>query len=79
MNKKALNGGALNVAEGGYARFLSDARMANIKILSVTDEGSDVSPDTWYGGCIYNQVWRVYGSEFAFYATSDLTCFGDLD
>lgn len=45
------------MAEGGYARFLSDAKMVDITLLSVTDEGSDVSPDTWFGGCIYNQVW----------------------
>lgn len=47
------------MAEGGYARFLSDTKMADIDILSVTDEGSDVSPDTWFGGCIYNQVWGL--------------------
>lgn len=49
------------MAEGGYARFLSDTKMFDIALLSVTDEGSDVSPDTWFGGCIYNQVIGIGG------------------
>ena len=54
--EQEVNGGVLNVAEGGYARFRSDVSIEDVTIQSVTDEGSDISPDTWFGGCIYNEV-----------------------
>lgn len=51
-----VNGGVLNVAEGGYARFREDVSMTSVTIMSVTDEGSDISSDRWFGGCIHNSV-----------------------
>lgn len=51
-----MNGGVLNVAEGGYARFREDVSMTDVTVMSVTDEGSDISSDRWFGGCIHNSV-----------------------
>lgn len=51
-----VNGGVLNVAKGGYAWFGMNVLMADVTVHSVPDEGSDVTSDRWYGGCIYNQV-----------------------
>lgn len=53
--RQEVNGGVLNVADGGYARFRSDVSITDVTIQSVTDEGSDISSDRWFGGCIYNQ------------------------
>lgn len=46
----------LNVAEGGRVRFKSRAYMHDVKVSSVTDEGSDFTSDQWFGGCVYNKV-----------------------
>ena len=54
-----VNGGVLNVAEGGRVRFKSKAFMHDVKVSSVTDEGSDFSSDQWFGGCVYNKV-RIF-------------------
>lgn len=51
-----VNGGVLNVAEGGRVRFKSRAYMHDVKVSSVTDEGSDFTSDQWFGGCVYNKV-----------------------
>ena len=51
-----VNGGVLNIAEGGYARFREEVSMTRVSVRSETDEGSDISPDTWSGGCIHNSV-----------------------
>ena len=51
-----VNGGVLNVAEGGRVRFKSGTYMHDVKVSSVNDEGSDTTSDQWFGGCIYNKV-----------------------
>lgn len=51
-----VDGGVLKVEEGGYARFREDVSMTSVTIMSVTDEGSDISSDRWFGGCIHNEV-----------------------
>lgn len=54
--KQEVNGGVLNVAEGGRVRFKSKAYMHDVRVSSVTDEGSDFTSDQWFGGCVYNKV-----------------------
>lgn len=51
-----VNGGVLNVAHGGRARFKSSMYVHDVEVRSVTDENSDFSSDLWHGGCIYNSV-----------------------
>eukprot|EP00904_Undaria_pinnatifida_P011695 jgi/Undpi1/7656/HiC_scaffold_23.g10129.m1 len=50
-----VDGGVLKVEEGGYARFREDVSMSDVNLLSYVDEGSDISSDRWFGGCIHNQ------------------------
>lgn len=53
-----VNGGVLNVAEGGRVRFKSRAYMHDVEVQSVTEDGTDFTSDQWFGGCIYNNVRR---------------------
>eukprot|EP00904_Undaria_pinnatifida_P011697 jgi/Undpi1/7658/HiC_scaffold_23.g10131.m1 len=53
--RQEVDGGVLKVEEGGYARFREDVSMTSVTIMSVTDEGSDISSDRWFGGCIHNE------------------------
>lgn len=34
--------------------------MTSVTIMSVTDEGSDISSDRWFGGCIHNSVRTIF-------------------
>lgn len=54
--EQEVDGGVLHVAEGGYARFGSEVFMNSVTIHGVTEDGTDITPDRWSGGCIYNQV-----------------------
>ena len=55
-----VDGGVLNVAEGGRVRFKSGAYMHDVEVMSVKDEGSDISSDQWFGGCIYNKARETF-------------------
>lgn len=47
---KEVNGGLLNVAEGGKARFLESVYMYDVGVTTSSTE------DLKHGGCIYNSV-----------------------
>lgn len=53
--RQEVDGGALKVESGGYARFIGSVSFTDIKIASETG-GEDFSPDVWNGGAIYNEV-----------------------
>ncbi|CAM9422509.1 unnamed protein product [Choristocarpus tenellus] len=50
-----VDGGILNVAEGGKVKFSGGVSMTDIIIRSVTDPGSDFTNDQWNGGCMFNK------------------------
>lgn len=47
---QAVNGGVLNVAPEGYARFLDSVKMYSVGVNTVEDDTMQ------HGGCIYNEV-----------------------
>lgn len=47
---QTVNGGALNVEEGGQARFLSSVNMDGIGVDTVDLD------NMVHGGCVYNKV-----------------------
>lgn len=51
-----VNGGVLNVADGGRVRFKDSVYMHDVEVRSVTGEDTDFTTDMWFGGCIYNSV-----------------------
>ncbi|CAM9862197.1 unnamed protein product [Ascophyllum nodosum] len=53
-SSQEVDGGVLNIAEGGRARFKSSLNTHDVRVLSVAVDGGDYSTDLWHGGCIYN-------------------------
>lgn len=59
-NFQEVDGGFLHVDQDSTARFLGDLTVLNYKVSSVTEEGSDFAKDEWEGGCVWNNVWKIY-------------------